>query len=272
MSAYNAEKTIKRAIDSVLNQTYNNIELIIVNDCSTDNTLNLIKEYNNPKIKLINHSINLGAGCARDTGVKNCTGEYIQFLDSDDYLSSDCIQTMLNAVLKHNADIVIGGQYIEDSNCNLIRLQQPDKELLEVGDDRFTPDKNQCKRYLNCLFVKTSLFNTIDYSHRRYCEDTPTLFKLVYLSKSIVSIPYAGYHYTQNPTSLVHTCSFAKNKIYRVLAAISNTLFLRERGEEIDDSLVLNNYKTLQQIDIKELAQYPSEMKEIEDYLKNINK
>jgi glycosyltransferase involved in cell wall biosynthesis len=270
MSAYNAEKTIKRAIDSVLNQTYNNIELIIVNDCSTDNTLNLIKEYNNPKIKLINHSINLGAGCARDTGIKNCSGEYIQFLDSDDYLSPGCIQTMVKAVLKYNADIVIGGQHIEDSDCNLLYTQQPNKELLEVGDDRFTPDENQCKRYLNCLFVKTSLFDTIDYSHRRFCEDTPTLFKLIYLSKSVVSIPYAGYHYTQNPNSLVHTCSNAKNKIHVVLAAISNTLFLREKGEQMDDSLVLYNYENLKNINPKELELFPNEMREIEDYIKNI--
>ena len=268
MSAYNAEKTIKRAIDSVLKQSYANIELVIINDCSTDNTENLIKEYKSNKIKLINHEVNLGAGCARDTGVKNCTGDYIKFLDSDDYLSADAISTYINSALVNNADIVVGGQIVEDSECNITSIQVPPAFLVQTGMDRFTPDKEHCKRFLNCFLVKKSLFDTIDYSHKRYCEDTPTLFKLVYLSKVVVTIPYAGYHYTQNSTSLVHTASIIKRKIYKVLAAIDNTLFLRSRGETMNNDLVIANYKELKQYKKEELLAFPNEMNEIYSFLK----
>ena len=268
MSAYNAEKTIKRAIDSVLKQSYANIELVIINDCSTDNTENLIKEYKSNKIKLINHEVNLGAGYTRDTGVKSCTGDYIKFLDSDDYLATDAISTYINNALVNNADIVVGGQIVEDSDCNILSIQVPPAFLVETGMDRFTPDKEQCKRFLNCFLIKKSLFDTIDYSHKRYCEDTPTLFKLVYLSKVIVTIPYAGYHYTQNNTSLVHTASIIKRKIYYVLAAIDNTLFLRDRGETMNNDLVLDNYKELKKYKKEELLAFPDEMNEIYSFLK----
>ena len=73
MSAYNAQKTISRAIRSVLNQTYDDIELIVVNDCSTDNTEKIVKKYKDNRIVYIKHDVNLGAGCARNTGIKNAT-------------------------------------------------------------------------------------------------------------------------------------------------------------------------------------------------------
>ena len=86
MSCYNAEKTVARAIQSVLNQTYQDFELVIVNDCSTDNSEQVIKQFNDSRIKLINHSENKGAGLARRTAIANMSGDYMTFLDADDYL------------------------------------------------------------------------------------------------------------------------------------------------------------------------------------------
>lgn len=270
MSAYNAEKTINRAIDSVFKQNYSNIELIVVNDCSTDNTESIVKSYNDDRIVLINHEVNLGAGCARDTGVKNCTGDYIKFLDSDDYLSEDAINKYVQCVLEYKADILVDGYIIEDTNCNVLEIRKPKTIIIETGDDRFTPDVNECKRFLTLFFIKKSLFDTITYSHRRYCEDTPTLFKLIYLCNKLVQIPYAGYHYTQNDWSLIHTASKLKSKIYSVLAAIDNTLFLRERGEEMNDNLVLTMYDFLKDYTEEDLLEFPEEMKEINTFLKTI--
>lgn len=271
MSAYNAEKTIKRAIDSVLKQSLKDLELIIINDCSTDSTEDIILSYKDARIKYIKHEINQGAGCARDTGVKQAKGEFIKFLDSDDYLSIDCLEKMYITALYYNADIVIGGQIIETSNGSIIKFIAPEKTLVEVGKDRFTPDKNQAKRYLNGFLVKTSLFDTIDYSHKRYCEDTPTLFKLVYLAKVIVQIPYSGYHYTQNEGSLVHTCTKEKTIVYRCLAAVSNLTFLKERGETQDPLVFKKEYKKVKQIK-NVYKNFPEEMKEIDSFKEFLDK
>ena len=76
MSAYNAQNTISRAIRSVLNQTYKNIELIVVNDCSTDNTEKIIKKYKDDRIVYIKHDTQKGDGCTRKTGIKHATDNY----------------------------------------------------------------------------------------------------------------------------------------------------------------------------------------------------
>ena len=110
MSAYNAEKTIKRAIDSVLKQSLKDLELIIINDCSTDSTEDIILSYKDDRIKYIKHEINQGAGCARDTGIKNCSGEYIQFLDSDDYYQPGLLKRLS----------------LEVDGCDVVRFQVQD--------------------------------------------------------------------------------------------------------------------------------------------------
>ncbi|WP_422006237.1 glycosyltransferase family 2 protein [Roseivirga pacifica] len=82
---YNREKTILRAIDSVLNQTYQNFELLIIDDCSSDNSVQLISELNDERIRLIKHTTNKGAAEARNTGIANAKGTFISLLDSDDF-------------------------------------------------------------------------------------------------------------------------------------------------------------------------------------------
>lgn len=84
MPSFNTEKYIKDAIDSVLRQTYNNIELIVVDDCSTDNSVDIVKKYDDPRIQLIVNKCNKGAAFSRNIALKKSKGEWIAFLDSDD--------------------------------------------------------------------------------------------------------------------------------------------------------------------------------------------
>ncbi len=84
LPTYNRARILKRAVDSVLNQTFTNFELIIVDDCSQDNTEDIIATFSDPRIKYIKHKINRGGCAARNTGIINATGKYIAFQDSDD--------------------------------------------------------------------------------------------------------------------------------------------------------------------------------------------
>jgi len=96
MAAYNAEKYLKEAIDSVLNQSYSNIELVVVNDGSTDSTKNIILNYDDKRIKYVENEMNSGLVVTRNKGLENAGGEYIAILDSDDIALPDKIQKQIN--------------------------------------------------------------------------------------------------------------------------------------------------------------------------------
>ena len=109
---YNVENYIKECLDSIINQTIGieNIEVIIINDCSTDNTENIIKQYTEkyPSIKLINQKTNQGPGEARNIGIKKSTGEYITFLDGDDFISTNTYKHCIDQTQKNpDADLII---------------------------------------------------------------------------------------------------------------------------------------------------------------------
>lgn len=104
---YNVEKYLSRCIDSVINQKYTNLEIILVNDGSPDNSLAICQEYKNKdKRIIIVNKPNGGLSSARNEGLKLCTGEYISFLDSDDWLDIEAFAKGMKYVLQHNADIV----------------------------------------------------------------------------------------------------------------------------------------------------------------------
>ena len=108
MPTYNAEKTIGRAVDSVLNQTYENTELIIVNDGSTDGTIDVVGQYNDSRIMLVNQA-NTGLPGARNTGLRNVKGDYVVFIDSDDWYESDYVESLISSIRGTQSQLVVCG-------------------------------------------------------------------------------------------------------------------------------------------------------------------
>ncbi len=111
MAAYNAEKTIKMAMDSVLNQTYQNYELIVVNDCSKDRTKEIAKEYSDKdnRVRLINNKVNLGVSKTRLTGVTVAKGKWVAILDSDDAWDRLKLEKQVDLVKRQKAELVFTG-------------------------------------------------------------------------------------------------------------------------------------------------------------------
>lgn len=109
MPVYNVEKYIKQSIESVINQTYNNLEIILVDDGSTDFSGEICDEYSKKdnRIKVI-HTENRGLSCARNTGLDNATGKYIMFIDSDDFFEKNSCEVLYNEIENKKADYVIG--------------------------------------------------------------------------------------------------------------------------------------------------------------------
>lgn len=243
MSCYNSEKTVARAIQSVLNQTYQDFELVIVNDCSTDNSEQIIKQFNDPRIKLINHSENKGAGLARRTAISNMSGEYMTFLDSDDYLKEDCLETLINNM--GDCDIVSPGYVCVDGD-NVFELI-PDKEIHE-GKDRFKHNKQDTKRFMNMMLIKSSLWDNVTYSSRRYIEDTPTLVQIIYYANKIQMLDYAGYYYTQNPNSLIHSADNIKDTIYLALCTMDNYKFFKDKVQGLTLDSFIKEYNKVKEL------------------------
>lgn len=118
VAVYNAEKTLKKCIESLLNQTYKNIEIILVNDCSKDNSLDICNEYSkaNDNVKVISNERNSGVSDTRNNGIDNSTGEYICFVDSDDYVESNYIEVLYYYYQKYNTVPICGFVYHDEYN------------------------------------------------------------------------------------------------------------------------------------------------------------
>ena len=119
---YNTGELLKKCIDSVLEQSYNNVEIICIDDCSTDESPSVLKEYarNNRNFIALYNSENIGQGRSRMKGISVAEGEYIFFVDSDDYLDKDYIKTYVEAVVSNQYDVVVGGFIRDEGNRKYI--------------------------------------------------------------------------------------------------------------------------------------------------------
>ena len=104
---YNVEEYLPKCLDSVINQTLKDIEIICINDCSTDNSLEILENYvkKDSRIIVLNQEKNQGQGAARNRGLQIASGEYVGFVDSDDWVENDYFEKLYNAAIKYNADI-----------------------------------------------------------------------------------------------------------------------------------------------------------------------
>ena len=109
---YNSEKYITEAIDSVLEQSYTNFELIIIDDCSQDNSVKAVKSYSDVRIRLICLKANKGAGIARNKGIHEATGRYIAFLDSDDVWLPNKLEKQVQFLRKNSQKVILTTMFL----------------------------------------------------------------------------------------------------------------------------------------------------------------
>lgn len=212
---YNVENYIKQCLDSVFRQTYKNIEVIVINDGSQDRSNEIIKEYENKDIKLIYiEQENKGVAEARNTGLTYVTGEYVVFIDPDDYIEDSYIEDMYNIAVLNNCDVVICG-YSEfyDSKLNRKNIIKHDicenylysgKEVSEMMLEL------KVKGYLwNKLFRNSSKFKeNIRFENNKKIEDYFPVFKTISESEKISFIEKSLYNYRQREGSLVNSTNF----------------------------------------------------------------
>lgn len=248
LPVYNAQNHLARCIGSILNQTYKNIELIILNDGSKDHSLPVCEEFRakDSRIVLVDKE-NSGVSDTRNLGLKLAGGEYVQFVDSDDYIDPDFTQHLVEAAETHHADLVIAPykmvipagatkpeQVLEklEDNLGVMSVARP-PEVREYGflpagvydKDTFAlrlMDKPASYFYSvlwNKLYRRILLTgNDIQFtSELKWAEDLVFNMQYIQYAETFVSIDKAGYYYVQNPQSICHTqinpASIVQNKI-----------------------------------------------------------
>jgi len=132
---YNVENYLTQCLDSVISQTYNNLEIIIVNDKSPDNSQQIIDKYaaKDSRIKSVIHKQNKGLGGARNTGISIATGDYIAFVDSDDYIKPDTYEILVNEIKKNNSDIINFGRIDKYPDTEKIWVPTYSKQIYTSG-------------------------------------------------------------------------------------------------------------------------------------------
>ena len=243
MTAFNIEDCIQKAIESVLNSTYKDIELILVEDCSTDNTLSVINEYvaKDARVKLVKHDVNLGAGQSRRDGIEASTGEYIITVDGDDEITPTFIADLVDKAKDTDADIVSGGITIKDSDEDYTKTQSWGNRI-SIGHQKFTDYNKQRVIFLNNKIVRKSLYatkeerekgikNKVVYCNRRYCEDTPTIIPLLYYANKVAYCDNVGYVYNMRATSLTHKTDLFVQNIYKALCAVDVIEFFKGKAD-----------------------------------------
>ena len=204
---YNVEKYLKRCIDSILNQSFTDFELILVDDGSTDNSGKIIDEYavKNERIIVI-HKENGGQGSARNRGLDIAKGNYIGFVDSDDWIHKDMYECMYQIINEDNTDIVQIGhntveEYKEDKRCNI-------DDLNIICIDNIIEKFADCNSFeiLPLIFPVNKLYRrrvweNLRFPEGKFAEDLRVIYKIYDITEKYKIIDFNFYNYYMSPNS-----------------------------------------------------------------------
>lgn len=202
---YNVEAYLSKCIDSIINNKVKDMEIILINDGSKDKTLEIINEYNNKYSDIITviDQKNQGLSMARNAGIKIARGEYISFVDSDDYIESGMYQEMLNKASEKNFDIV----------CCGVNVVYPNNTLkVGPGFENDCYDKESIKSIMNIWYTaawnkiyKKELFKDLQFKKGIWYEDVEFLYRLIPNVNSIGKVDNCYYNYIQRSGSITYT-------------------------------------------------------------------
>lgn len=247
MPSYNAEKTISKAIHSVLQQDYQNIELIVVNDGSTDGTVKNAGSVHDSRMMVISQE-NKGLSGARNTGLSYTTGDFVTFVDSDDWVEIIFISSLLNSMLNNHADLAI---------CGMIKEHPDYQQRVSFGES---------KSYTKCLdnddflslfegglinsccnkLYRTEIIknNNLSFSGKTLVEDIEFNLKYLQFSDIVNTTASCPYHYLMGSDSL--TSKVSEDMIQNYMAVQEQFLgILKEKYKDIANRFVYHQYMSI---------------------------
>ena len=245
---YNEEEYVSTCLDSLVKQTLDDIEIITIDDNSTDNSLNILLDYARkyPNIKVYHNEKNIGQGASRNRGLKLATGEYIGFVDRDDYVRSTMYEDMYKALINNNYPELVTTEIIfvkDDSyaNIDLEFLARGKEKIINPIQDRsfvISESPTVCNKIFrrdtlkDFYFVEDSLFEDIPFSYTKYME----AFK-------VVTIPSINYFYRRDINRGVSSINYRENShitdIFKVLDRLDFDMKNSSRYEIFKDEIKL---------------------------------
>lgn len=229
---YNVEKYLSQCLDSIIHQTYKNLEIILVDDGSTDSSGLICDNYSqkDKRIKII-HKCQGGLSDARNAGLKIATGEYISFIDSDDFIDKNMYSILINNTQKYNSDIVWFYYYNYYSKKHFINSSIiKNNDLYDLSSsDKIKFAKNLFYQYKMDAHVwaklyKRSIFNNIKFPYGKLFEDIFVLLPILSNAKIISTIPDCLYFYRNRSESIVN--QYFKQNIIKNIDFIESRIIL----------------------------------------------
>ncbi|MBQ9283733.1 MAG: glycosyltransferase family 2 protein [Acidaminococcaceae bacterium] len=235
---YNVEKHLKQCLDSVLNQSYKNTEIIIIDDGSTDDSGNICESYRSDQRVKIIHQTNAGLGEARNTGLNHANGEYIFFVDSDDFVSNNFVSRAVEELYKYNADLVIFNyiESYENGSVKEIQTKAKGSSTLEIKKKIVYDDVENYawnKAYRSHLWKKARFT-------QRWFEDISLIPYIANSAKKILSLNEPLYYYRIHNTSYLNSRKYNPSRDYLKL---QTQISLEQLAHSFNDITVLNHLK-----------------------------
>ena len=266
INVYNGEKFIKKCLENIINQTYKNLEILVVNDGSTDNTLSICQEIKDNRIRIINQE-NKGLSLSRNVGIDNSNGEYLFFIDVDDWIDEDTIEYLYKLCKENNAEmstcraIEVYSEELENNNSvkkyeitnnNSVKILTKEEMLKKV-----LVSKESEVAIWNKL-IKKELFKDVRFE-KRIANDVVVTYKLVINAKNIVFSNFIKYYYFKHNTSITF-----KNKPDRAIDLYEATLERYEYVKKIYPNMMENNVGVF----IRGMYTFFNEKEEVQEYWK----
>ena len=267
---YNVEKYIDDCIQTIINQTYKNLQIILVDDGATDNCPKICDKYKkqDDRIEVI-HKQNGGLSDARNVGIQNAKGKFICFVDSDDFINCDYVEKLYNLITKNDADISVSNfkrvkefkeEYFKEKEINSRENAYAGKQVVQgiYKRDLYV----QSTVTWNKMY-KTKLFKEIKFPYGKLHEDEYTTYKLYYDCQKVAMTSEVLYYYRYVPNSIMNK-KFNRKRLDGILALEERLKFFQEKKEEKLYNLTLVRYLTTLMIHYTNCKAFLEDSKEIQ--------
>lgn len=238
---YNVEKYINQCVQTIINQTYSNIEIILVDDGSPDRSGEIAEQLKEKDERItVYHKANGGLSDARNYGMERANGDYFTFIDSDDFIDCRMIEQLVSLAQKHDAE------FVECKNCRCSETDTPNSFTIQLREEEHVDiytGEEKMKMFLDPHSVKTTawaklyarrLFKNIKYPVGKYHEDVYTTYKLVHIANKVVSTNYIGYIYRVNNNSIT-TSAFNPKRLDAINGKKEQAVFIEKEYPQYAD-------------------------------------
>jgi glycosyltransferase involved in cell wall biosynthesis len=244
---YKVEKYLRQCLDSIINQTYSNLEIILVDDGSPDNCGVICDEYalQDSRIRVI-HLENSGVSAARNAGMEIMTGKYLMFVDSDDWMEHDAVELLYSVIKKHDASLVVGGhKQIEDVTGRLIFTNCHGQVVSALREK--TEEMNAMLLYGCCVWARLyrrELFHEIVFPPITCHEDEAIMLPILERCEKIVRINAPIYNYRCRENSAI-TSGFSEKRLSWYEEGKKQLVWIRQYHPELEESARLRFYTSI---------------------------